>query len=878
MSIYESESSPLVASSAAHATARWRLPIAGMNCAACAARLQKVLRATPLVNHAEVNFASAQAEVEASQELGLPALLAVVERCGFSVPLLEQSLHISGISCASCVQRIERGLLKVPGVVTVSVNLASGEAGIGMLADTDPARLLATVQRLGFGAELPTSNQTVAEPEAQGWPSWWPVAVAALLTIPLLLPMVAMLWGEHWALPPLWQWLLATPVQFWLGARFYRSAWQALRSGSGNMDLLVALGTSAAYGLSCWQWLLGLRAQFMLHHAAVPELYFEASATVITLVLLGKWLETRAKHQTTAAIRALQALRPEQARVYRQGEWRWLAVAALQVGDRVMVQPGERIPVDGQVLLGESQVDESLLTGESLPVSKSVGDTVTGGAVNGEGLLELETLRLGAETTLARLIRLVEQAQMTKPPVQRLVDRVSAIFVPVVVGIALLTILGWGLLAGDWPQALLNGVAVLVIACPCALGLATPTAIMVGTGVAARHGILIKDAQALEQAQAIGQLVFDKTGTLTLGHPELVASAVVGPLVLPAAATERPMQDDEPEAGRALRLAAALAQGSSHPLAKALLRALPADGEPLPTLLAGTALPGRGMQGTVSYAGQSFAVWLGSERLLAELGVILPTSAAAAVAQAAQAGQSLSYLGYQDAQDQPRVLAWFGFADPIKPGAVAAVQELQAAGIQVVMLTGDHALAAAKVASALGIQDFQANLLPQEKLAALSRYRQSGIIQAMVGDGINDAPALAAADVGIAMATGSEVAMQAAGITLMRGDPQLVWAAIDLSRRTYAKIRQNLFWAFIYNLVGIPLAAAGLLNPVLAGAAMAFSSVSVVSNALLLRRWRLTRNSAAQVSQLSSSLPSTPSLPTAPSQPAVTDKESGHGQ
>lgn len=871
MSILESEPSPLAASSAARATALWRLPIVGMNCAACAARLQKVLRATPLVNHAEVNFASALAEVEASQDLSLSALLAVVERCGFSVPLLEQSLHISGISCASCVQRIERGLLKVPGVVTVSVNLASGEAGIGMLADTDPAQLLAAVQRLGFGAELPTPTQTVAEPEARGWPSWWPVAVAALLTVPLLLPMVAMLWGEHWALPPLWQWLLATPVQFWLGARFYRSAWQALRGGSGNMDLLVALGTSAAYGLSCWQWLLGLRAHFMLHQGAMPELYFEASATVITLVLLGKWLETRAKHQTTAAIRALQALRPEQARVYRQGEWRWLSVAALQLGDRVMVQPGERIPVDGQVLLGESLVDESLLTGESLPVSKTVGDTVTGGAVNGEGVLELETLRLGAETTLARLIRLVEQAQMTKPPVQRLVDRVSAIFVPVVVGIALLTILGWGLLAGDWPQALLNGVAVLVIACPCALGLATPTAIMVGTGVAARHGILIKDAQALEQAQAIGQLVFDKTGTLTLGQPELVASAVVGPLVLPAATSERdrPSQDDEVEAGRALRLAAALAQGSSHPLAKALLRAVPSDGEPLPTLLAGTALPGRGMQGSISYAGQSLSMWLGSERLLTELGVILPTSAAAAVTEAAHAGQSLSYLGYQDAQNQSRVLAWFGFADAIKPGAVAAVQELQAAGIQVVMLTGDHALAAAKVASALGIRDFQANLLPQEKLTALSRYRQPGLIQAMVGDGINDAPALAAADVGIAMATGSEVAMQAAGITLMRGDPQLVWAAIDLSRRTYGKIRQNLFWAFIYNLVGIPLAAAGLLNPVLAGAAMAFSSVSVVSNALLLRRWRLTRYSEAQVS-------SSTSLPTVP--PAVTDKEPGHDQ
>jgi P-type Cu+ transporter len=848
MSISESASSPSLAASSSGPESRWLLPIAGMSCASCAARLQKVLQATPQVSRAEVNFATTQADVVASTEVTLPALIAVVERCGFSVPLEQHSLLITGISCASCVQRIERGLLKVPGVVDVSVNLASGEAAVQTLSNTDPGTLLAAVHQSGYGAELPA--QSAAAAGVPRWPSWWPIAVAVGLTLPLLLPMIAMLWGQHWALPPVWQWLLATPVQFWLGARFYRSGWQALRSGSGNMDLLVVLGTSAAYGLSCWLWIMGLRAHYVLHSMVQPELYFEASATVITLVLLGKWLETRAKHQTTAAIRALQALRPDQARVLRDGEWHWLPLGSLVVGDRIMVLPGERIPVDGLVLQGESLVDESLLTGESMPVSKSVGDGVTGGAVNGDGLLELDTTRLGAESTLSRIIRLVEQAQMVKPPVQRLVDRVSAIFVPVVVGIALLTFLGWGLLGGDWQQALLNGVAVLVIACPCALGLATPTAIMVGTGVAARHGILIKDALALEQAQAIAQVVFDKTGTLTQGHPQLVSYGVVSApdsavSWMGSAARSDEAQDMEPEAVdqgsdyAPLLLAAALSQGSSHPLGRALLSAAQLTGLEIPELQDGRALPGRGMQGTVMWHGESRNIWLGSERLLLEFGLTVPAAVAASLAQATKAGQTLSFIGWQDAQNSPVLLAWFGFADPIKPYALEAVRRLQKVGIQVVMLTGDHADAAAKVATELGIRDYQASLLPQEKVEALGQWRQYGRVQAMVGDGINDAPALAAADVGIAMATGSDVAMQAASITLMRGDPLLVSEAIDLSRRTYAKIRQNLFWAFIYNLVGIPLAAAGLLNPIIAGAAMAFSSVSVVSNALLLRRWKM---------------------------------------
>jgi Cu+-exporting ATPase len=626
--------------------------------------------------------------------------------------------------------------------------------------------------------------------------------------------------GIHWMLEGWLQLALATPVQFVLGWRFYRAGWKALRAGAGNMDLLVALGTSAAFGLSLY---------LLFKHAdhGMPHLYFEASAAVITLVLLGKWLEVRAKRQTTDAIRALNALRPAAARVLRGDVEIELPVEQVAVGDRVRVRPGERIAVDAQVLDGRSHVDESLITGESLPVLKVAGDRVTGGSMNAEGALTLKTLAVGAETTLARIIRMVESAQAAKAPIQRMVDRVSAVFVPVVLGIALLTLVGWGGATGDWAQAVINAVAVLVIACPCALGLATPTAIMVGTGVAARHGILIKDAQALELAHAVTTVAFDKTGTLTEGRPSLVAVHAA------------PGQSRD----AVLRLSAALQQSSEHPLARAVMAAARTQSMPVPQALESQALPGRGLQGRVD--GQ--VVLLGSARLMHEKGLSAGLLAQEASRLEAE-GRTVSWL-MRDGGEHTELLGLLAFGDAIKASAREAVARLHALGIDTLMLTGDNRGSAQAVARELGIRQFRAEVLPGDKAAVVQELRGAGQVVAMVGDGINDAPALAAADVGIAMSTGTDVAMQVAGITLMRGDPRLVADALDVSRRTYATLKRGLFWAFVYNVVGIPLAAVGLLNPVVAGAAMAFSSLSVVGNALLLRRWR------AHVAQAPTSLP-----------------------
>jgi Cu+-exporting ATPase len=619
--------------------------------------------------------------------------------------------------------------------------------------------------------------------------------------------MVLEWFGMHWMLPGSVQWLLATPVQFVFGWRFYKAGWKAVRARAGNMDLLVALGTSAAYGLSLW---LMWRTP-----DGMPHLYFESAAVVITLVRLGKWLETRAKRQTADAIRALAALRPDTARVRRDGQEVTVPLGSVRVGDEVVVRPGERIPVDAVVIDGSSHVDESMLTGESVPVPKGPGDKLTGGAINFEGLLVARTVAVGAETVLARIIRMVEHAQAAKAPIQRLVDQVSAVFVPVVLGIALVTLLGWGLFAADWETALLNAVAVLVIACPCALGLATPTAIMAGTGAGARAGILIKDAEALEIAHRVSVVAFDKTGTLTVGRPEVVA--------LQAADAA------DVEGTRLLGRLAALQAGSEHPLARAVLNAAQTRGITAPAATDVQALPGRGIAGVVN--GQ--ALQLGSERLREALGADAGTLQAAAERLRGE-GRTVSWLVETQ---PPRVAGLVAFGDAIKPGAPAAIARLRAAGVRTVMLTGDNKGAAARVAQALGLDEVQAEVLPEDKAARVRALGQGGAVVAMVGDGINDAPALAAADVGIAMSTGTDVAMHAAGITLMRGDPALVADALAVSHRTVRKIRQNLFWAFFYNVVGIPLAAAGLLNPVVAGAAMAFSSVSVVSNALLLRRW-----------------------------------------
>ncbi|WP_443083166.1 heavy metal translocating P-type ATPase [Variovorax sp. PBL-H6] len=721
--------------------------------------------------------------------------------------LQERSLQIEGMTCASCVARVEKALAGVPGVDSATVNLATEKAEVRFAGRAvEVAALLAAVRKAGY--EASPAEEAQAAPAASRWPDWWPVALAALLSAPLLLPMVGLLFGRAWMLEGWVQLALATPVQFWLGARFYRAGWKAAKAGSGNMDLLVALGTSAGYGLSLY--LLLTQAG----HGMPPHLYFEASAVVITLVLLGKWLEQRAKRQTTEAIRALNALRPERARVRRNGLEQELPLAQVKVGDLVVVRPGERIPVDAVVLEGASDVDESLITGESLPVAKHADDTVTGGSVNGEGLLTARTTAIGAESTLARIVRLVESAQAKKAPVQRLVDRVSSVFVPVVIAIALVTLIGWGLATGNWQGAILNAVAVLVIACPCALGLATPTAIMAGTGVAARHGVLIKDAEALEVAHGVGIVAFDKTGTLTEGRPELVALHAV-----------------DGDTAALLRASAAIQAGSEHPLARAVLAAAGKQGLAIPATSELRAHAGRGVAAMVE--GRSLR--LGSSRFMSELSVPLGTLAERA-AQLQAEGRTVSWLAESGAS--PKLIGLLAFGDAPKPGAAAAIRRLHAQGIRTALVSGDNRGSAEAVARLLGIDIVHAEVLPEDKAAIVAQLKAQGTRVAMVGDGINDAPALAAADVGIAMSTGTDVAMHAAGITLMRGDPTLVGDAIDISRRTYAKIRQNLFWAFVYNVVGIPLAALGLLSPVIAGAAMAFSSVSVVSNALLLRRWK----------------------------------------
>lgn len=785
----------------------WTLPVEGMTCASCVSRVEKALSAIPGVSEANVNLATEAATVRADKGVALNELRAAVEKAGYTVGEQTVQLSIEGMTCASCVARVEKALLKVPGVTSAQVNLATETAEVKLASrDLDVSTLTAAVAKAGYAAR-PIAEEKRQGEVVKGGNEWWPVAVAAVLSIPLVIPMAAMLFGFEWMLPGWVQFALATPVQFWLGARFYRSGWKALKARAGNMDLLVALGTSAGYGLSVYQ---------LLVHGdhGMAHLYFEASAVVITLVLLGKWLETRAKRQTTEAIRALNALRPETARVRRDGQDHEIPISQVLKDDLVVIRPGERVPVDGVVVEGASQIDESLITGESLPVAKHEGDKVTGGSVNAEGLLLVKTTAIGAESTLARIVRLVESAQAKKAPIQRLVDKVSEVFVPVVIGIALVTLLGWGLTTGNWENAILNAVAVLVIACPCALGLATPTAIMAGTGVAARHGILIKDAEALEIAHGVKVVAFDKTGTLTEGKPELVAADAVD--------------------GNRLAFLAASASiqaGSEHPLARAVMDAAVQEGAQLTSAAKVRAIAGRGMAAVVAQRD----LRLGSTRFMDELGVGLgPLSGRAAELQAQ--GRTVSWVA--DITDQPVLLGLLAFGDAVKPTAALAIAKLHEQGVRSVLVTGDNRGSAQAVGQLLGIDEIRAEVLPEDKARIVGELKAGGVIVAMVGDGINDAPALAAADVGIAMSTGTDVAMHAAGVTLMRGNPALVADAIDISRRTYAKIRQNLFWAFIYNVVGVPLAAFGLLSPMIAGAAMAFSSVSVVTNALMLRRWK----------------------------------------
>jgi Cu+-exporting ATPase len=725
-------------------------------------------------------------------------------------PSTTLDLGVGGMTCASCVGRVERALKKLPGVQDAVVNLATESARVTYApSEQMEAQIRRAVRNAGYD---PRSAEAAAAEDLSPWAGFAPVALGLLLSLPLVLPMFGDLAGRQWMLPAWLQFLLATPVQFVLGARFYRAGWHALKAGTGNMDLLVAIGTSAGWGLSMWLWL----AQGHAH------LYFEASAVVVTLVLLGKWLEARAKRQTTTAIRALQALRPETAHVIlRTGGEADLPLAEVLAGDQLVVRPGERVPADGLVEQGDTHVDESMLTGEPLPVAKAAGARVTGGSINGEGRIVIRATAVGHESVLSHIIRLVEDAQAAKAPIQRLVDQVSAVFVPVVLVIAAVTLAGWLLAGAGIEAALIHAVAVLVIACPCALGLATPAAIMAGTGVAARQGVLIKDAQALELAHRVDTVAFDKTGTLTIGQPRLVAFVAA------------------PGADEAAQLAAAasLQGGSEHPLARAVVAAAQERGIAITPPDAVRSVAGRGTEGEV--ANRSYLI--ASLRWLAELDV--PLGALAADVRRLQGeGATLSAL-VERVTDGLALRALMAFADEPKPGAGAALAQLRERGLRLVMISGDNRAAALAMAQRLGLQpdEVQAEVLPGDKAARVAALREGGHVVAMVGDGVNDAPALAAADVGIAMGTGTDVAMHAAGITLMRGDVGLVAGALDISQRTVRKIRQNLFWAFAYNVAGIPLAALGYLNPVVAGAAMALSSVSVLTNALLLKRWRLPR-------------------------------------
>ncbi|MHA1153263.1 MAG: heavy metal translocating P-type ATPase [Alphaproteobacteria bacterium] len=821
------------------------LTVTGMTCGHCATRVGEALEAVPGVTSAAVDHSADRATVTGTA--APDALIAAVAEAGYAArpwddapaptketqppektepkapldgaPTLD--FAIDGMTCASCVYRVEKALLAVPGVADATVNLATQRAHVEWRADPsdettpDEAAAIAAVEAAGYGARrAETTIDVEAEDRAHAAALRHDLIVlgsAIALTLPLVAQMVLPFVGVDFMLPPLVQFALATPVQFWAGWRFYRAAWPALKALTGNMDLLVALGTSAAYGLSA---VLTLAMGAEMLSASAAELYFEASAAVITLVLLGRVLETRAKRKTSAAIRALMELRPETARVERDGAVVEVPLDELRTGDVTVIRPGERVPADGEILTGYSQADESMLTGESMPVDKQPGERLTGGSINGAGLLRVAVTAAGAESMLAKIIDLVQSAQASKPPVQRLVDRISAVFVPVVVAVALVTFVVWLALGVELSAALINAVAVLVIACPCALGLATPTALMTGTGMAAQRGILIKDAEALERARDLTTVVLDKTGTLTRGRPslrEFLHADGIGDQAL-------------------LELAAAAQQGSEHPLARAVLERAEADGLKLAPVRDFEALTGRGIAARVG----DRRLRIGSRRLMVETGVdIGPLEAHAETLER----QGLSVIWVAETGEENHLLGAMALGDTLKPGAKEAVAGLHRLGIETVLLTGDNRWVAEAVAAEVGIDQVLAEVLPGDKAAEVQRLRAEGKGVAMVGDGVNDAPALAAADIGIAMGDGSDVAMHTAGITLMRGDPRLVVEAVALSRKTYAKIRQNLFWAFIYNTIGVPLAALGLLSPVIAGAAMALSSVSVVTNSLALRRY-----------------------------------------
>jgi Cu+-exporting ATPase len=786
------------------------LPIKGMTCASCVSRIEEsILKFHPGVE-ISVNLATESAKLSLPSLDEFKKVIHTVEKIGYEIPLEQKSVHISGMTCASCVGRVESALKNIPGVLEVSVNLMTELAHIKSISKmVTLSQIIKAITDIGYSASSVTDHQhddhNVDKKNNELKKEKLHLYLSFLLTIPLVIPMILQIFNIHFMIPGWCQLVLATPVQFWLGKKFYKSAYSAVKNKTGNMDLLVVLGTSSAFGLSLY-----------LMSKNISHLYFESSAVIITLILLGKYLESKAKRETTAAIRGLQKLRPETARVKKDnGETVEMTIEELQINDIVVVRPGEHIPVDGVIIEGISLIDESLITGENLPISKTIGDKTVGGSLNVDGLLSIQTQALGSETTLSRIIRLVENAQSVKAPIQRLVDRVSSIFVPIVICIALITLLGWGIFNGDWEAALINAISVLVIACPCALGLATPTSIMVGTGLGAQNGILIKDAEALELAHSLTLVAFDKTGTLTEGRPQVVEIKSI---------------DVDMNENELLSLARTIQDGSEHPLSKAILDKAISLNIISKKMTNFKGLAGRGAEAEI----EGTLFFLGSKKLMIEQGISL-TSLESWIQQKQKEGKTLSFLASK--KDQ-KLLGAFAFSDTIKKTSLQTMEKLHGLQIKTVMLTGDNEGSAQSVARQLGIDEVRAEVLPQDKSSIIEEFKKRGEIVAMVGDGINDAPALMSAHVGMAMSTGTDVAMHAAGITLIRGNPLLIPQAIEISRRTYSKIKQNLFWAFIYNMMGIPLAVFGYLNPMIAGGAMALSSVSVVMNALLLKNWK----------------------------------------
>lgn len=805
------------------------LHITGMSCAACASRIEKGLNRIDGVAQANVNLALEQASISYDpKQVEIPEFRDKIASLGFGTVSEEANLNVTGMTCAACATRIEKGLNRMPGVTGATVNLAMETAHVeyaaGSIAVGD---LVSKIEQLGYGAIPQSAEDNIADVRSKDiHRKKWKWIVSAVLSFPLLWAMVAHFSFTSWIyvpelfLNPWFQLVLTTPIQFVIGWQFYVGAYKALRNGSSNMDVLVALGTSAAYFYSLY---LTLRPSDVMEGMAgmpvmtMPELYYETSAVLITLILVGKWFEAVAKGRSSEAIKSLMSLQATTARVVRDGQELDIPIEQVRVKDIFIVRPGEKIPVDGVVVDGRSAVDESMLSGESLPVEKEAGSAVTGATLNKNGVLRIQAERVGGDTALSRIIKVVEDAQNSKAPIQRIADQISGIFVPIVVAIAVLAFIVWFFLVTptDFAGSLEKMIAVLVIACPCALGLATPTSIMAGSGRAAEYGILFKGGEHLEMTRSVNAVVLDKTGTVTNGKPELT-DVMVGASGL--------AEND------LLRLLGAAEKSSEHPLAEAIVKGIADRGIELVGPTDFENIPGYGVKAHV----EGKQVLAGTRRLMSREGIAIDDSAEQYMNELENAGKTAMLVAVDGSY-----AGLMAVADTIKETSREAVARLRAMNIEVIMITGDNERTARAVAAEAGIERVLAEVLPEGKAEEVKRLQEQGMIVAMVGDGINDAPALATANIGMAMGTGTDVAMEAADITLMRGNLNSIPDAIEMSRRTMTNIRQNLFWALGYNVIGIPIAALGFLAPWLAGAAMAFSSVSVVLNALRLQRVKL---------------------------------------